>query len=118
MDIGVQEIDQWHKERGFSSCGYHYVIRRNGRVERGRDVERGGAHAKGFNAKSLGVCLVGGKGEGDVSDCNFTFEQYQSLYDLISDLKVQFPITKVLGHRDLKGVTKDCPCFDVISFVS
>ena len=60
MDIGRDEIDSWHKARGWSGIGYHYVIRRDGRIESGRPVEQAGAHASGYNANSIGICLVGG----------------------------------------------------------
>ena len=52
MDIGVKEIDRWHKDRGWSQIGYHYVVRRNGEIERGRPIEQQGAHAKGANQTS------------------------------------------------------------------
>ena len=49
MDIGAKEIDLWHRQRGWSGIGYHFVIRRDGRVEAGRPLDRPGAHAQGFN---------------------------------------------------------------------
>ena len=69
MDIGAEDIRKWHvEERGWSDIGYHKVIRRDGTVETGRDIDVSGAHAAGFNSVSIGVCLVGGRGEDDEAD--------------------------------------------------
>lgn len=57
--FGLSDIDRWHKERGFSGCGYHKVIRRTGKVETGRDYATIGAHCKGQNETSIGICLIG-----------------------------------------------------------
>jgi len=116
MDIGADLIRQWHKLRGFSDVGYHYIIRRNGAIETGRDHETAGAHAKGHNHDSLGICLVGGvKSPWKKPDANFTFIQYFQLVDLVQRLKARYHIqdSAIMGHRDLPGVTKACPCFDV-----
>ena len=43
MDIGVNEIRQWHLQRGFNDIGYHYVIRRDGAIEQGRPIEKPGS---------------------------------------------------------------------------
>src|SRR5690606_114532 len=60
MDIGAKEIDVWHKQRGWSKIGYHFVIRRNGVIEKGRDISEVGAHVEGYNKNSIGICMVGG----------------------------------------------------------
>ena len=66
MDIGFEDIDRWHKDRGWSGCGYHIIIRRDGNLEYSRGLKprgtvfRQGAHVKGFNDISIGICLVGG----------------------------------------------------------
>jgi N-acetyl-anhydromuramyl-L-alanine amidase AmpD len=72
-----------------------------------------GAHAKGHNAHSIGICYEGGLDEqGQIADTR-TEEQKKAMAKLIVQLKQQFPtIHKVLGHRDLPGVQKACPCFD------
>ena len=116
MDIGVNEIKEWHLERGFSDIGYHYVIRRNGEIEAGRPLERMGAHTKGHNEYSIGVCLVGGITESGIADANFTFQQYVSLYRLVTeDLLERFSIDKISGHREYSKL-KACPCFNVKEF--
>ena len=115
MNVGATIIRDWHvHERGWSDIGYHYVIRRNGRVEEGRPVERPGAHAKGFNHNSIGVCWVGGVAENSSApEDNRTAEQSASLFALLQELQARYPGAAVLGHRDLKGVKKACPSFDV-----
>lgn len=119
MDIGRNEIDAWHRHRGFLGIGYHWVIRRNGELEVGRDEEIAGAHARGFNHNSVSIALVGGVTEGDVSvaEDNFTDEQWISLEQLVKGLMHKYPDADVVGHTDLKGVTKNCPSFDVKSWL-
>jgi N-acetyl-anhydromuramyl-L-alanine amidase AmpD len=127
----VDYIDQWHHARGFrraavmrkrfnprqQSIGYHYVVYRNGGIATGRHMDEVGAHAAGWNQKSLGVCLVG--------TSEFTPAQWVSLRDLITALREKYPLARVCGHRDLspdrngdgeitRGEwTKTCPNFDV-----
>lgn len=121
MDIGAREINDWHvKERGWKAIGYAYVIRRSGALELGRDldkdgdvVEEVGAHAAGYNANSIGICLVGGKSKKGGAENNFTPHQFKMLAWLVGELESKFPGCDVLGHRDLPGVTKQCPSFDV-----
>jgi len=117
MDIGVDQIRTWHvEERGWSDVGYHYVIKRNGSIEKGRDEEVAGAHAKGFNQTSIGICLIGGLDRDGKPSANYTFAQYCSLHFILDELKDAFPDAVIMGHRDLAGVYKDCPCFDVKDF--
>lgn len=114
MDIGATEIRRWHKERGWFDIGYHYVIRRDGDVEKGRPDDQPGAHARGFNHNSLGICLVGGVGkDGKTAENNFTPEQFAALAVLLNQLLGFHPHALILGHRDLPNVAKACPSFDV-----
>ncbi len=115
-DIGVREIKRWHLQRGFEDIGYHYVIRRDGTVEEGRPLSRAGAHVKGHNASSIGLCLVGGLDSRGQAENNFEPAQWSSLAALTAKLKRQFPQAKILGHRDFAGVKKECPCFDAIAW--
>lgn len=113
MDIGRDRIDEWHRERGFNEIGYHYVIRRSGEIEFGRDKETEGAHVRGHNMRSLGICLVGGMSALDNRpDFNYTRAQLRILDELLTDLTEQHPDARVLGHRDTDAA-KACPCFDV-----
>lgn len=114
MDIGAEEIDRWHRERGFRGIGYHAVIRRSGLIEPGRPLGAMGAHARGFNDVSVGVCLVGGLGEDRRTPSpSFTGRQFAALDRLVAALGKAFPHARLLGHRDLPNVDKACPCFDV-----
>jgi N-acetylmuramoyl-L-alanine amidase len=124
-DIGAADIDTMHKARGWEAIGYALVIRRNGRVEVGEDLKRYGAHAAGYNARSVGVCLVGGVDESGKSVNNFTPEQWASAKKVYDFLSLVYPEADHVGHRDLSpdkdgnGVIdswefmKDCPCFSV-----
>ncbi|MDR2725556.1 MAG: N-acetylmuramoyl-L-alanine amidase [Candidatus Adiutrix sp.] len=111
-DIGAEEIDAWHRARGFDCLGYHFVIRRDGTIEPGRPPARAGAHAAGHNEASLGLCLVGGLSEAGRAENNFGPPQWAALKGLLIDLKEAFPGADILGHRDLPGVIKQCPSFD------
>lgn len=105
MDIGAKEIRKWHtEERGWSDIGYHYVIRRNGQVERGRPVERMGAHCSGHNKDSIGICLVGRD--------EFAPEQMEILKQLVSDLRAQHR-SEMTVHGHCEFSSKTCPNFDV-----
>lgn len=143
----AQVIDQWHAELGFhrtdefrsrqnpnlSAIGYHYVIDRAGLVLTGRHVDEVGAHAKNFNQKSIGICLVG-------TD-QFSPAQWASLAHLVTAEVARItrrngpadrntPLTSagairlageqgiaIHGHRDLPNVHKTCPGFDVATWL-
>lgn len=127
-DIGVAEIRAMHKAKGWRDVGYHYVIRRDGTVEKGRPDNRMGAHVQGHNDGSLGICLVGGVKPDMTAETNFTAAQYAALEELLTTLKGRYPDARVCGHRDLSpdrngdGVVqpgewvKACPTFDVSSW--
>lgn len=119
MDIGAKEIDKWHRDppRNWSRIGYHYVIRRNGVVEEGRPLSVPGAHVRGHNKTSIGICLVGGLNEEDRQpENNFTPDQFTALGILLEDLEDDFGALNTLGHRDIDS-HKDCPCFNVADWL-
>ncbi len=119
QDIGAAEIRRWHVEdNGWSDIGYHQVIRRNGSIELGRDLRQSGAHAKGFNRNSIGVCLVGGVNFVHDPDDNFTDKQYTSLGITLEYWKRIYPQAEIVGHRDLPDVSKACPSFDVAAWLT
>ena len=109
-DVSTEEIRQWHLDRGWSDIGYHYVIEIDGTVGDGRPVEISGAHAKGHNAESIGVCYVGGVDADMEPKDTRTQEQKEALDDLIRDLLEEYPDAEVYGHRDFSE--KACPSFD------
>lgn len=113
MGVTVEDIRRWHLARGFRDIGYHYVVYRDGSVHYGRKVTYAGAHCKGHNAHSIGVCWVGGHGEDakqPIYEDNRTEAQKESLKKLLGDL-VKMYHCKIHGHRDY--APKACPCYDV-----
>ena len=112
----MKEIDKWHREdRGWRMIGYHAFISRNGEVVQGREYSETGAHAKGWNNKSIGICLAGGFGSDaeDRATEHYTPVQLAALYDLIKKLQGQFNIKNdnVIGHNRISS--KACPGFRV-----
>lgn len=103
----AQVIDGWHRERGFerspkfrlhcnghlAHIGYHYVIDVDGGRESGRDIDERGAHARGHNYDTVGICLVG-------TD-KFTRAQWATLRQTVTELLSLYPAARVCGHRDL-----------------
>ena len=111
-DFTAEDIRDWHvKGNGWSDIGYHYVIRLDGLIEFGRMIDRYGAHVKGHNLNSLGICYIGGmdKEMKEWEDTR-TEEQKESLVLLLKTLKKSFPNADIIGHRDLSS--KPCPSFD------
>ena len=114
----LAEIRRWHvEENGWKDIGYHYIVTRDGTVVKGRPVDQVGAHVKGHNANSIGVCLIGGKG-GTADDSfsqHFTDAQNAALRNLIDALRRDFPaIKKISGHNEYAA--KACPCFRVAAW--
>lgn len=110
-DYTVEDITRWHKERGFKTIGYHYVVYRDGSVHEGRPLAEVGAHCKGHNAHSIGVCYVGGlTADGRKAKDTRTLEQKEALVLLLVRLKTKFPMAEIHGHRDFAA--KECPSFD------
>lgn len=133
--VTSEDIDAWHRERGFRRdpkligynepglrhIGYHYLIYAEGPCRIGRGEQEVGAHTSGHNRDSLGVCLVG-------TDA-FGARQWVTLRGLLADLRQRFPAARVCGHRDLSpdqnrnGIVepfewlKTCPGFDVAAWL-
>ena len=124
-DVTTADIDRQHRQRGFTSIGYHYVIYRDGTLHLGRPVTEVGAHVRGYNRYSIGVAYVGGlASDGRTPKDTRTPEQRQALRNLLARLKSRFTGARNCGHRDLSpDVNRDgriepsewlkaCPCFD------
>ena len=113
MDIGAKEIKEWHTStpRYWSDIGYHFVIRRDGTLEIGRPLNRNGAHCKGYNKSSIGICYAGGKGDNNKPKDNRTNEQKKTLSALVISLQAEYPNVEVKGHNELSN--KNCPSYDV-----
>ncbi len=112
--VNATMIRRWHvEENGWDDIGYHYVILRNGNVERGRTDDIIGAHAAGHNHDSLGICMVGGKGSNGKPESNFTMAQWKSLAELCTNLKFKYN-AGIIGHCDVSS--KACPSFNVVAW--
>ena len=110
-DFTVSDIDRWHRERGFNGIGYHYVVDRDGSYYRGRHIERAGAHCLGHNARSIGICYVGGcAADGHTPKDTRTEAQKKTLLTLLRAMRERYPKARICGHRDFAN--KACPCFD------
>ena len=112
--VTIREITQWHKKRGFSTIGYHYVVMLDGTVCNGRNVDTVGAHCTNHNSHSIGVCYVGGldKVTKQPKDTRTPAQKY-ALTTLLKKLKALYPKAKIYGHHDFAN--KACPCFDAKS---
>ncbi len=113
VDFSADDIRGWHLQRGWSDIGYHFVIRLNGDIEEGRPIEKTGAHVKGYNSQSIGICLVGGLDDNQQPKATFTDNQLIALEGLLTGLSAFCPNAEILGHRDFPNVHKACPSFDV-----
>lgn len=113
-----------HLGRGFTHAGYHYYITREGNLYGLRPLSIVGAHARGHNTGSIGICYEGGLDRlGSPADTR-TPAQRQMMSQLLGRLRELYPDLRVVGHRDLSPdrngdgkVTPDewnkiCPCFD------
>lgn len=105
-DISI--IRKWHtEERGFSDVGYHFFIQRDGTIQTGRGIDAIGAHCKGINSESIGICLHG--------KTYFTKEQFEALTRLYKELILIYPDSKIIGHYEKSD--KTCPNFIIEDFM-
>lgn len=125
--VTVEDIDRWHKDRGWRGIGYHHVVYLDGSVHEGRPEAQVGAHVAGYNADSIGVVYVGGLDKNGKPKDTRNNGQKVTLRFLLSNLVKKYPeVTEIVGHRDLSpdvdgdGIIepfewlKDCPCFNAI----
>ena len=109
--FSVEDLIACHNAR-FGFTGYHYYITRDGQLYQTRHENLPGAHARHYNQHSIGICYEGGlTPEGAYADTR-TAAQKHALHALLRSLKADYPDAHILGHRDLPGVAKACPCFD------
>jgi N-acetylmuramoyl-L-alanine amidase len=118
-DFSSEDIDRMHRQRGFKEIGYHYYIRKNGDLETGRDLSEPGrfevgAHSKGNNSSSIGICFEGGvrRSAPNVGFDSRTHAQKVTMEALILSLQERFPGAVVKGHRDMPGAATQCPGFN------
>lgn len=109
-NIKVEDINRWHKERGWNMIGYHYVVYLDGSVHVGRSEEQIGAHCLKHNTNSIGVVYVGGLDtEGRPKDTR-TEAQKKGLRQILTELKRKYPKATIHSHKDF--APKACPSFD------
>lgn len=112
MDVRLKDIDLWHRQQGWLACGYHIVIARDGTIEFGRPLDKQGAHVKGVNHKSIGVCMAGGiNATTRAPEDNFTDAQWASVRFVLLALENLYPKARVVGHYELDA-RKACPSFN------
>ena len=112
-EVTVQDITDWHRSRGFSTIGYHYVIYIDGSLHFGRPESEVGAHCRdgGHNRHSIGICYIGGRtADGKAYADTRTPAQKKTMLALLQSLKARYPQARVYGHRDFAA--RECPCFD------
>lgn len=113
--VTVEDIDNWHRGRGWAKIGYHWYIDREGNIHQGRGEQYEGAHLRHYNQHAIGICYEGGRDEKGRSDDTRTPAQKAALHFLLQDLKDSYPKAKICGHRDFPNVRKDCPSFDAMT---
>ena len=97
-DVSANEIDRWHRERGWKEIGYHFVIRADGSIEPARNWSKHGAHNRGRNTTHLGICLTGHFGKNEP-----TPEQLTAAVFLCRGLKTRFGLREFVRHHE------ECP---------
>lgn len=105
----VEKIREWHKARGWDDVGYHWVIESSGIIRQGRPPTVKGAHCRGRNWDSWGVCVVGDNTKASEA---WNEAQEDALMRLIGAVRVILPGVKVLGHREFGGAQTECPGLD------
>ena len=112
MPYTANDIDAWHKQRGWVGIGYNIVIDLDGKVELGRSLKWQGAHcaAEGRNHDSIGICYIGGiRGNGEFVDTR-TPAQKLAMEAVLQTLKAVWPEAEICGHRDFAETA--CPSFN------
>lgn len=121
-DFTVNDIKKWHLNRGFNDIGYHYVVYRDGSVNKGRNINTNGAHTTNHNTNTIGICYIGGCPSRNTKDWDKkgkdtrTEEQKKSLLKLVSDLLKLYNLKpeNVKGHYEY--ASKSCPSFNMDEF--
>ncbi len=129
QDIGSENVNQWHVDRGWAGCGYHYIIRRDGKLQRGRPLNRQGAHAGAtdisFNPRSIGIAFAGGyncpSGTPNpnkfISAESLTTKQMATFEMFMGTFYQVHPGGQAYGHSDVDNKGKVDPGFDVPEYV-
>lgn len=113
-DFTIEDIDSWHRQRGWKCIGYHYVIYLDGSIHPGRPESMVGAHCQNHNQHSIGVCYIGGLNKDGHAKDTRTPAQKASLLSLLKQLILKYPNALIVSHHTLNP-QKSCPNFDVES---
>lgn len=98
-------------EAKYGQPSYHYYVRRNGVIVPILPETVRGAHARGYNRCSIGICYEGGINTKGKNDDTRTPQQKQAMFELLKQLHEDYPQARIIGHCELPHVAKDCPCF-------
>lgn len=98
----IEVIHNYHKNKGWAGIGYHYYVRKDGSVYRGRPENMAGAHCPGVNSTSIGICA-----EGNFNEEIMTEVQKQAIIELVKDIKSRYNIKWIKGHREILATS--CP---------
>lgn len=110
----IQKIDAYHKSLGWKGVGYHEYVRRDGSLEHGRPLWEVGAHVKGHNKYSIGICYEGGLDSAGQPADTRTPQQVKVLRELVERFHAYFPHAVIVGHHDLDP-KKSCPCYSPVT---
>ena len=111
MNISRDTIRDWHLARGFNDIGYHFYIDLDGNIHKGRDIAKIGAHSKGQNRSSIGICYCGGvESDGKTPKDTRNETQKEALLCVLRTMKAMYPDAVIHSHRDFAN--KACPSFD------
>ena len=115
LSTTAEDIRGWHLDRGWSDIGYHGVIVRNGLWVPGRPLDVVGAHAKGCNRNSIGICVVG---DNRTQRSAWRFCQIETLLESLRFLTAEFPSAKVVGHGTVGTTATKCPGLDIAAMLA
>jgi len=112
QDVSVETIRKWHVEgRGWTDIGYHFYIDIHGDIYKGRDIAKIGAHTKGYNRNSIGICYAGGVESDGKTPKDTRYDcQKESLLAVLRTLKAMYPNAEIHSHNDFAN--KACPSFN------
>jgi N-acetylmuramoyl-L-alanine amidase len=111
QQVSVDTIRDWHLAKGWNDIGYHFYIDLDGTINKGRDIDKMGAHCKGHNRNSIGICYCGGvEADGKTPKDTRTQEQKDSLLHVLKTLKAMYPEAVIYSHSEFAA--KACPSFD------
>ena len=111
QQVSVDTIRDWHLAKGWNDIGYHFYVELDGTIKKGRDIDKIGAHCKGHNRNSIGICYCGGvETDGKTPKDTRTQEQKDSLLNVLKTLKAMYPEAVIYSHNEFAN--KACPSFD------